>query len=444
MRTLTKQDFIDIYKNNGKALADKETKEKAEQLIAKLDLPTKKDEEWRKTDIQPLLKHGFQYGEKKTLDKTIISMYNLSGIYANVLVFINGHFSKEMSKLSDNQDVLIFDSIRNARENYPGIFKKYFNKTDIAKHNIFTALNTAYAEDGAFILVKKNKKVENPIHVYFFADGDDNKVTSLTRNLIIAEQGSKANILFSYHSLSEDFGLTNVATEIFAEENAYVNFNLFQGEGDNAFQFNNNFVKQRAGSSFYAHTATMCGSIVKNDFFVELLEENAYTELDGLYLPDREQHFNNTLKVVHKSGHCVSNQFYRGILDNTASAVFSGTVLIEKGAIKSEAHQKNNNILLTKYAKVHSKPQLIIHNDDVVASHGSTVGQLDAEQLFYMRARGISEKKARTLLLKAFAEEVIDKIQIPQYHFYVKFLTEKRLAGEKIDSMCAKMGVCRK
>lgn len=444
MKTLDKQDFIDIYQNNGNALASPKLKSLLNKTLEQKNIPSKKDEEWRKTDISPLLKHRFKYGEKIEIDKTIVSLYNLSGTYANVIVFINGHFCEKLTKLTDNQNVIVFDSIRTIKETQPKLFEKYFNKTDIHNKHFFSALNTTYAEDGAFILIKKNKKAENPIHVYHFSDGNDNKITSLLRNMIIAEKGSKANILFSYHSLSEDFVLTNVATEIFLEQNSYIDFNIFQGEGNEAFQINTTFVHQKRGSQFYSNTATMCGAIVRNDIDIKLLEEDTFCDLGGLYMPDREQNFDNTINIEHTVGHSLSKQFYRGILDNNARANFAGIVHIPPNAVKSEAHQTNNNILLSKHAKVHSKPQLIIHNDDVAASHGSTVGQLDTEQVFYMQTRGIGQKKARSLLLTAFADEVINKIQIPQYHFYLKYLTEKRLAGEKIDTMCAKMGVCRK
>ncbi len=444
MKLLTKEDFINIYSNNGNAIATKKIKALAQQTIEQTDLPNKKDEDWIKTDISGMLRHNFEYGKNIDLDKMIVSLYNLSGTYANVLVFINGYFSKEFTKIIDNKDLMIFENLKTAKYSEPEIFEKYFNKTQAHKKHYFSALNTAYAEDGAFILIKKNSKIENPIHVYHFSDGDNHKITSLMRNLIIAQEGSKSHILFSYHSLSENYELTNVSTEIFTEKNSSLDFNIFQGEGDDAFQINQTMVHQHKDSRFFSNTATMCGNIVKNDIDIKILGENAYTELNGIYLPDREQQFNNTLTVEHSVGHSLSNQFYRGILDNNAKSVFYGKVLIDKNAIKSEAHQKNNNILLSKHSKAHSKPHLIIHNDDVSASHGSTVGQLDEEALFYMQTRGIGEKKARTLLLSAFMEEVINKIQIPQYRFYLKFLVEKRLKGEKIDSMCAKMGVCRK
>jgi len=443
MKLLTKEDFIDIYKKNGSALAPPQIKDVACNYLQKNDLPTTKDEKWTKTSIKSILKHRFEYGKKVDFDKFVVSMYNVSGTYANVLVFVNGYFCNELTKITDNENVFVFKNIASAKKENSEAFNKYFNKTDIHNEHYFSALNTAYAEDGAFVLIKQNSKVENPIHIYNFVDGDNRKTTSMLRNLIVAEKGSKAHVIFSYHSLSEDYFLTNVATEIFVEQNAYIDFNIFQGEGDDAFQINNTRVHQAKDSQFYSQTMSMCGNIVRNDLNITLNGENCYTELNGLYLPDREQHFDNTINLNHKVGHSLSNQLYRGVIENNATAVFYGNVHINKGAIKSEANQKNNNILLSKHAKIHSKPHLIIHNDDVVASHGSTVGQLDKEALFYMQSRGIGLKRARTLLLTAFAKEVIDKIQVPQFNFYVKFLLEKRMKGEKTDGMCSNMGACR-
>lgn len=439
----TKEDFISAYKNNGNALAFDETKKTALSLLEKYDFPTKKDEDWTKTDIKPILKHKFNYGKKIDTDKTLVSMFNVSGTYANVLVFINGYFYEDLSRITDKEDVFVFKNMASVKKEQPEIFDKYFNKTEICSKNIFTAINTAYAEDGAFIFINKNKKVENPIHVYFFSDGDNQKTTSLLRNMIVADEGSKAHVVFSYHSLSEDYFLTNVATEIFLERNSYLDFNVFQGEGNEAFQINNTSIEQAKDSQYYSQTMMMCGNIIRNEITTKINGENCYSEFNGLYLPDREQHFDNTLFVDHAIGHSLSNQFYRGILENNATGVFAGKVHINKDAVKTEVNQTNNNILLSKHAKIHSKPQLIIDNDDVAASHGSTVGQLDKEALFYMQSRGIGEKRAKTLLLTAFAREVIDKIQVPQFHYYVKFLVEKRMKGEKTDGMCSQMGACR-
>ncbi len=330
-----------------------------------------------------------------------------------------------------------------AKEMFPQVFDKYFNRTGAHKINLFSALNTRYASDGAFVWIKDNVKVENPIHVYFFSDGQDQKIISQTRNLVIAGSGSKASVLFSYHPLSTDYMYNNTVSEIFVEHDAYLDFNIFQGEGYDSFHTNLINAEIAQGGQFYSHTITLCGEIMRNDLHVKFNGPNAYAELNGLAMPDHDQHHDNTLFVHHKSGGSVSNQFYRNIIADHARAVFYGKILIDKGAKNSEAYQLNNNILLSQTAKVHSKPHLIIYNDDVAASHGSTTGQLDQEALFYMQSRGISEKKAQTLLLQAFANEVLNKIQIEVYKFYVKTLIRKRLQGEKVEMLCAKLGQCR-
>ena len=440
---LTKQDFIDILAANGQPLASEEVKKQAWEFIEKNDIPDKRLEEWKKTSLKKLLSHRFEYGKKMDLDKEYVSMFNLSGMYSNLLVFINGYFCPKLSRIIDNESVMVFSSMAEAKEKHPEIFGKFFNKTQAHKTHLFAALNTYYAADGAFIYIKKNTKVENPVHVYFFSHGDNRKTLSDTRNLIVADKGSKAQVLFSYHSLTTDFTFTNAVTEIILEDNSSLDFNIFQGEGDDSFQINLTKAHLEQGSNLHTHTTTLCGEIVRNDLQVYYNGPDAYADLNGLSMPDREQLHDNTLFVHHAHGGSVSNQFYRNIIDNNARAVFYGKVLIDKGASRTEAYQLNNNVLLTPYAKVHSKPHLVIFNDDVSASHGSTTGQLDQEALFYMQARGIGFKKARTILLQAFAREVLEKIKIPVYRFYVQTLVEKRLAGERVDMLCARLGECR-
>lgn len=440
---LTKQDFIQILSNNGEPLISDELKPQIWQLIESLDIPDKRLEEWKKTSLKKLLEHRFSYGTKLEMTKEDIAMFNVSGMYSNILVFINGYFCPKLSRILDSDDILVFTDMQQAKSDYPDIFNQYFTKTQAHKLHLFSALNTYFAANGAFVYIKPDSHVENPIHVYFFSDGDNHKILSLTRNLIVAGQGSKADVLFSYHSLSADYIFTNVVTEIFVNPNATLKFHIFQGEGDNSFQINHTEAHVEAGASFYAHTSTMCGQIVRNDLRVSLLGQDAYAELNGLAMPDREQLHDNTILVKHKVGGALSNQFYRNIIDNNARAIWFGKVLIERGARKSEAHQLNNNILLTPYAKVHAKPHLVIYNDDVAASHGSSTGNLDQEAIFYMRSRGIGERRAKTILLQAFANQVIDRISIMPYRFYLRTLVEKRLAGERVEMLCAKLGECR-
>ncbi len=441
-KKITKEYYNDILKNNV-SLAEGVIKQSAENYIKNNDFPTTKDENWRKTNLTNLLKHQFSCAKKVNFEEQTLSAFNISGLKANILVFVNGYFYQEYSKIIEKNNSLQIESICRIKEKNPEIFEKYFNKTNIENANIFTAFNTAYAQDGAFVYIPKNKIVKNSIHIYNFTDGNTQKTISQVRNLFIAEENSEAKIIQSFHSLSINYTLSNIVTEIFLEQNSKINFNTFQGEGDDAHQINNIQVVQKRNSSFSNNIATLCGSLVRNDLGVKIDGEGCETDLNGLYLPDREQHIDNTIFVQHLKPHSYSNQLYRGIIDNKASSVFFGKVLVGEGAVKTFAEQNNNTVLLTKYAKSHSKPQLEIYNDDVKCSHGSTTGQLDKDALFYMQTRGIGEKRAKILLLNAFAAEVLDKIKIDTYKNYLKFLIDKRMTGEKISGHCYKMGECR-
>lgn len=439
----SKQDLELLYSEQGDPLCSADKQQEITKIIKKTELPTGKEEKWRKTNLKSLLKHKFKYGKKYNITNNIIKDFNIAGTKTNVIVFINGHYISELSEIIEEPDVLILDSMSNTKSEQTDFFNKHFDSTGLSTNNIFAALNTRYATDGAFVLVKKNKKAENPIHIHNFTAGDSTKTASLIRNLIFIEESAKANVIISFHPLSNNYTYTNIATEIFLSKNSHLDINYFQGEGNDSFQTNQTFVKQAKDSNFHANTFSLCGQFIKNDINISIESSNCYTELNGLYLLDREQHINTSINIDHKVGHSVSNQFYRGILDNKASAVFYGLSKIFAKAIKTDIKQVNNNILLTDQAKIHSKPQLIIDNDDVTAAHGSTVGQLDKDAMFYMQTRGIGKDKAKMLLLYAFAEEVVDKIQLDKLKLFYKTLIKKRLSGTKIEMQCARLGECR-
>jgi len=439
--TLTyKQQLVTTLYSNGEALAQNEIKAKAEEFITTNDFPTKKIEDWRKTELTKIYKHKFAKAEKVEVIEFIVSIYKIRELECNFLVFVNGFLIEDYSNIISNN--LIIKNIAKAKIENKDEFYKYFNKSKFEHENLFSALNTAYSNDGTFIYIPKNKAVEHPIHVLFLSDGNNKKTISQIRNLIIAETNSEAKIVFSHHSISVNYTLSNVVTEIFLNENSNINFNVFQGEGDDAMQINHTRVYQKANSNFSSHYITLCGSLIRNDLKVVYQGENCETDLNGLYLPDREQHFDNSIFIHHAKPNCTSRQLYRGVVDNKASAVFTGKVYVDKDAQKTNAEQNNNNILLTPYAKVHSKPALEIYADDVKCSHGSTTGQLDKEALFYLQARGIGIKEAQILLLNAFASTVIDKIKIPEFRRFVKFLIEKRMSGDKIEGQCSMFEEC--
>jgi len=440
---LTKDEFIALFDENSKnSFADKNTVKEATNYLKKYNFPAKNDEEWKHTSIKKILQHKYYIGENLELDENQVNLFSIPGLNAYRLVFINGVFSKEFSDEIFDKKGFIIKNIAEAKNKYPDLFKKYFESTDISKENLFTSVNTVYSFDGAFISIPNNFVLDKPIHIINFSDGNNKKTVSQYRNLIIAGKNSNVQIVNSSHSLTVNYTLSNITTEIILEENAFLNYNIFQGEGNDAFQINNTKVNQAANSNFSSHTITLCGAIVRNDLKIEHKGKNCETNLFGLYLPDREQHFDNNVFINHAKPHGTSNQVYKGIIDNKASAVFLGKVLVGKGAQKTLADQTNRNILLSKYAKVNSKPQLEIYADDVSCSHGSTTGQIDKEALFYLQTRGINRRKAEVLLLGAFITDVIDTIKVEPLKIYINILVNSRLNGEKVDGQCAMEESC--
>ena len=439
---ISKNDFLNIFrKTDNEVLSYGAVKESAHRELEKQEIPHKKIEEWRHTSLNKILQHRYSPAEFRTLNKDEVNLFSIPGLDAYRLVFVNGFFVPELSNVKNDENFII-QSMHEAKKTHKDLFDKYFDKSGIQSSNFFTAINTAYASNGSFIYLADNFTSNKPIHIVHFSDGQGRKTVSQYRNLIVAGKSSNAHIVNTYHSLSLNYTLNNVATEIFVEDNAHLNFNIIQGEGVDAAQFNYTKVIQESNSNFSMHTTTFCGLLVRNDLKVLQNGSNIETDLNGLYMPDREQHFDNSVFVHHAKPHNNSNQLYKGIIDNKASAVFYGRVLVDKNAQKTNANQLNKNILLTKYAKIYSKPQLEIYADDVACSHGSTTGQIDEEALFYMRARGINRRKAETLLLTAFVSDVIEKIQIEAIKFYVQILINNRLKGEKKDAQCLMIDEC--
>lgn len=440
---ISKEEFLSVFKDlPAGVLAEQSWQIKAEENFKNLDFPKRTEEKWRHTSINKILQHRFGLGKSMPLDKKTVDTFTIPGLDAYRLVFINGYFCRDFSDEINQDNSLIVKNIALAKRDHPQLFNQYYGQSGIGNENFFTNVNTAYATNGSFIHIADGLELSKPVHIINFSDGYDSKTISQYRNIIYAGKNSKAQIVNSFHALTVNFTLTNVVTEIMVDENASINFNIFQGEGDDAFQINHTKVLQYKHSQFTGHTITLCGSIVRNDLQVKHEDEGCITNLNGLYLPDREQHFDNELFVHHAKPNGTSKQVYKGIIDNKASAVFMGKVLVDRNAQKTEASQSNRNVLLTRDAKVNSKPQLEIYADDVICSHGSTIGQIDKEALFYLQSRGIDRRQAEVLLLSAFVNDVIESIEVEPLKLFVNLLINKRLKGDKREGQCSMIDVC--
>jgi Fe-S cluster assembly protein SufD len=377
--------------------------------FAELDFPTIKNEDWKYTNIAPILNYNFVTPESNAeLNAKDISDFYIQGLKARLLVFINGRFSeKHSSPFNDLEKLGVkIGGLDNKIKNSSGLINKYFSK--YAKlNNGFAALNTAFANDGAFIFIPDDVTLNDPIHILNLAGNSQEHVLAQPRNLIVAGKNSKIKIIESYNSLDDKAHFTNVVTEVSAGENSNIDLYRIQDENMSSFQVSLTQVEQQRHSIFTIYTMTTGGALVRNDVNSVLNDEGCETHLYGLYLTDGSQHVDNHTLMDHAKPHCLSNELYKGVLNGKSRAVFNGKVYVRPDAQKTNAYQSNKNILLSKEATVDTKPQLEIFADDVKCSHGATVGQLDEESVFYLRSRGISEEKARSILIRAFAKRYI-------------------------------------
>jgi Fe-S cluster assembly protein SufD len=402
-------------------------RKKAIEDFSQLSFPTNKNEEWRFTNIAPLLKHKFKPAiSTSKVSREEVDRFRFNGMKCSLAVFVNGFYNEELSDIWSLKDQIIIKSISTAiKEKNPQI-QKHFNKYTDTSTQIFTALSTAYIMDGAFIHVPENIIMEEPIHILFLSTSPNDKILSHPRNLIVAENNSQVSIIEHYAGLDDSIYFTNSVTEIYAGENSIVHHTKIQEESKNSFHIARMETVQERNSFFTSNMISLGGEITRNDFNTRFIGTGGESELNGLFLTDGTQLFDAHTLIDHASSLCNSHELYRGILDGKSRGVFNGKVIVRKDAQKTNAFQENNNIILSREALINTKPQLEIFADDVKCSHGATVGQLDNEALFYLKSRGIGEEKSRDILIHAFASDVVRRIKIDKIKDHIEnILTEK-------------------
>ena len=296
------------------------------------------------------------------------------------------------------------------------------------QHQAFVALNTAFLEDGAFIEIPRGVTAAAPIYILFVSTADEPNA-SHPRSLILVGDNSQASIIEDYVSLGEATCFTNAVTEIIAGENSVVEHYKLQAENEQAFHISTVQVRQARSSSFTSHSISFGGSLARNDVNVALAGSGAECTLNGLYMTSNKQHVDNHTVVDHLKPHCNSRELYKGILDDRSSAVFNGSVIVRKDAQKTDARQSNKNLLLSEGATINSKPQLEINADDVKCAHGTSIGHLDEDSIYYLRSRGIGLNEARTVLTYGFANDVLNRMKVDAVRVRLECALLARLSG---------------
>ncbi|MCG2794031.1 MAG: Fe-S cluster assembly protein SufD [Weeksellaceae bacterium] len=397
------------------------------EVFALKGFPTKKDEEYKYTNLKEIAEKNYNFFPKEEhhISREHLDALHLGEENFDRIVFINGKLHKEFSKLSiGNAEFLSFDFALNDPA-HKEVFDYYFNKI-ANKELAFTNLNSAYCQFGFFLRVPKNVVIEKPIHVFYLSQNQEGNTFYNPRNLLIVEEGSKVEIIESHHNLDETFVLTNSVTEIFTAQNAKTDWHKLQNDNDTSYLIDHTFAKQERDSLTTVNTFSFGGKLVRNNLDFIHNGENINSFMNGITIIGKDQLVDHHTAVHHNTPNCESYQNYKGIYKDKSHGVFNGKVFVNKNAQKTNAYQQNNNILLDEGASIDTKPQLEIFADDVKCSHGCTVGQLNEEAMFYLRARGISKKEARALLLYAFANDAMQNIDIEPLKTKVsKLLSEK-------------------
>lgn len=388
-------------------------REKAGEAFESLDFPTTRVEEWKYTNVAPILKTDYVEGDglvaRLTADE--IAPFTFTESRASQLVFVNGVFSRELSNLTALPNGCVAGNLDKIPSEYANVARDHLAAYADYRDQIFTALNTANISDGAFVYIPDGKAIEAPIHLLFISTAMG-PIVSHPRALIVAGEGAIATIIESYVSLGEDVYFTNAITEVVAKEGAVINHYRLQEESEHAFHVATTQVHQERASNYTSYAISLGGEIARHNLNVALTDENVETIIDGLYVATGRQHTDSHTTIDHQKPHSVSRQLYKGILDGRGRAVFNGKVFVREGALLTDARQLNKNLLLSSEAHVDTKPQLEIFADDVKCAHGATVGQLEDEELFYLASRGIRAERARALLTYGFAEDVISRIKL--------------------------------
>ena len=382
--------------------------------FAELGFPTVRDEDWRFTNIAPIAKLPFQPATERTrgdVDAAAIQKFSFTGLKASQLVFINGHFAPELSTILPQAEGIKIGSLAAALEKDSTIVEKHLGRYSQGEDNAFASLNTAFFRDGAFIYVPAGQSVENPVHLLFISTSREAGATTHPRNLIIAEKGSQLTVLESYVGAGDGTYFTNAVEELVIGEGAVVEHCKFQDENPHAFHIAAINAHLGRNCNFIGHSIATGARLSRNNIRAKLAAEGVECILNGLYLTKDDQLADHHMIVEHAKPRCNSHEYYNGILDGRSKGVFHGRILVQPDAQKTDAKQTNKNLLLSDEATIDTKPQLEIYADDVKCTHGATVGQLNEESIFYLRARGIGHETARRMLIHAFAGEIIDRIR---------------------------------
>jgi len=396
--------------------------------LAKVGFPTTRNEEWRFTSVAAIAREHFQTPPKGDgPSPAAVEPLLIPGLSSIRLVFVNGHYAPALSSVPELPAGILVGSLAEVCRTERQRVEAYLTKLASVESDPFTALNTGFLRDGAFISIADGTSPDRPIYLLFLSADTGTPTATHPRNLILVGKGASVSIVEQYSSLAQGAYFTNTVTEMSLGEGASAEVTKVQHESLAAFHVGTTHLRQQARSSLVSTAISFGGALVRNNVTAVLDGEGIECTLNGLSLANGRQHVDNHTTIDHARPRCNSHELYKAILDGKSKGVFNGKIFVRKDAQKTDAKQTNKTLLLSDAATMNTKPQLEIFADDVKCTHGATVGYLDAEALFYIRSRGIAEADARDMLTFAFAGDVTSRIGIGPVRDHLNHLLHARL-----------------
>ena len=451
MITSSEQQYIDLYKQARQMICEHSSdvmnavRDEAYQRFVSAGFPSKKVERYKYTDIQKLF--APDYGLNLNRLQIPVDPYqafrcDVPNLSTSLFFVVNDAFHSHTSHLAPRNlpEGVMIGSLKEQSSHLASFTSHLYNQLAGKAGDAVTDLNTMLAQDGLYVYVPKNVKVDRAIQVINILRSDVDLMVN-RRVLIVLEEGAELKMLFCDHAADDHNFLATQVIEAYVGENASLDLYCLEETHSKNVRVSNVYIDQQANSRVNHNVITLHNGITRNRLDLTFSGEGAECQCYGCVIADKQQHVDNNTLIVHKVSHCTSNELYKYVLDDQATGAFAGRVLVEHGAQKTASQMTNQNLCATREARMYTQPMLEIYADDVKCAHGSTVGQLNDAALFYMRQRGISEKEARMLLQQAFINEVIDKMRLEPLRDRLHYLVDKRFRGEL--NKCSGCKLCR-
>jgi len=441
--------YIDLFTAHRKTIDDNSggalnnLRDRAFEAFSKLGFPGKELEDYQYSDVAEKFVPDFGLNIRQlipNIDPYIAFKCNVPELSTNTYFLLNDSMYNKSLPQTDYPKGVFVGSLRDFANQQPDICARYYGQEAAIDKNGIVAFNTMFAQDGFVIYVPDNTVVEQPIQLINILISNADFLVN-RRLLLIAGKNAQFKLLVCDHAVDSSQFLVTQVTEIFADENAHIDFYELEENSDKVTRLASTFVRQERNSNVLVNNVTLNCGFTRNNYNLNLAGEYADGSVCGVVIADKEQHVDNFVFVDHAKPNCHSNQLFKYVLQDDSLGVFCGRILVEKDAQKTMAYQSNNNLCSSPTARMYSKPQLEIYADDVKCSHGLTTGQLDEDALFYLRARGIPEAQARLMLMQAFTAGVLDLIRLEELKVRLYDLVEKRFKGET--ARCGNCLICK-